>query len=356
MQKKRSVTIYDIANHLNISASTVSRALHDNPLISTDTRNKIKAVARKLKYHHNTIASSLRNSKTNCIGIVVPRINRHFFASAISGMQDKAQEYGYNVLIGQTSESVDREKSQLSAMLSSRVDGIIVSPTMYTKNFSHFDIFNNQNIPLLYFDRTPDHTRNRMVVGNDFEGGFMATEHLIQQGCRRIAHFCGELSSSIYMQRLEGYKYALLKHRQPVREELIIMHELTSESAIVAIDQLLQLKKIPDGLFSSNDTSGLIAIKYLQQKGIGVPKDIAIVGYGNDTACNLVSPMLTTIDQYGYELGKSAVEELLELIQISGRKIVKNKKVVIPVKLIVRESSLKKEIKKTIAVKMQKTA
>ncbi|QOR75392.1 MAG: LacI family DNA-binding transcriptional regulator [Thermoflavifilum sp.] len=342
MPKKNPITIYDLARELGISPSTVSRALHDNPVISAEVRKKVQALAKKLKYRQNTLAASLRMNRTHCIGIIVPRINRHFFATVISGMQDEAQEHGYTILIGQTNERIEREHMQLNAMISSRVDGIMVSPTMYTTNFSTFAQCKAHHIPLLFFDRTPQHGQHHRVVGDDFHGGWLATEHLIQQGYRRIAHFCGKLSASIYQQRLAGYRAALQHYGLSFHKRWVIEHELTAESTPGAIEKLLRLEPLPDAIFIANDTSALHSIKLLQTHGIRIPEDMGIVGYSNDPAGELISPPLSTIDQKGYLLGRTALQTMLDLIKYRDRKRTPSPiTITIPVELIVRASSVK---------------
>ncbi|MCL6524137.1 MAG: LacI family transcriptional regulator [Thermoflavifilum sp.] len=347
MPKKHPVTIYDLAQELGISPSTVSRALHDNPVISAGVRKKVQALARKYKYRQNIVAASLRMNRTRCIGIIVPRINRHFFATAISGMQDEAQEHGYSVLIGQTNELIDRENIQLNAMISSRVDGIIVSPTMYTTHFTAFAQCRAHHIPLLFFDRTPLNGSYHQVVGDDYRGGWLATQHLIEQGYQRIAHFCGQLSSSIYQRRLAGYRDALKTYGLNFQKQWVIEHELTAESTPRAIQKLLQLDPLPDAIFIANDTSAMHSIKLLQAQGVRIPEDMGIVGYSNDPAGELISPTLTTIDQKGYLLGRTALKTMLELIKHRDRKKIPPKTITIPVELIIRSSSLRAKAAKS---------
>ena len=192
MEKKTSVTIHDIARELNISASTVSRALNDNPRISQATKDKIKALALSLGYQPNIIASNLRNQRTNTIGIVVPLINRHFFSTFISGVEDVSFEAGFNVIISQSNDLLTKEKKIVQSLFSNRVDGLIASLSMQTNEFDHFELFKNKNIPLVFFDRVVAGLEANKIIVDDFACGFKATKHLIDQGFKRIAHLAGQ--------------------------------------------------------------------------------------------------------------------------------------------------------------------
>ena len=277
MDKKSSVTIHDIARELGISASTVSRALNDNPRISQPTKDKIKATALKMGYQPNTIASNLRNQKTHTIGIVVPLINRHFFSAFISGVEEVAFKTGYNVIISQSNDLLEKEKKIVHSLFSNRVDGLIISLSMQTNEFEHFELFTNKNIPLVFFDRVaPEFETNKIVV-DDYAVGYTATQHLIDQGYKRIAHLAGPTVLNTYHDRMEGYMAALRKNDLPVIEELIIFNRLTRMDGQEAIKHLLGLVHPPDAVFCGNDTSALSMIVYLKKIGIRIPEDLGLL-------------------------------------------------------------------------------
>ena len=340
MSNKTEITIHDLARKLNISASTVSRALNDNPRISQKTRDKIKAAALELGYQPNTIASNLRNRKSNTIGIVVPLINRHFFSSVISGVEDVAFAAGYNVVISQSNDEFDKEQRIVRSMFSNRVDGLIISIAMKTTQFEHLHLFAGKKIPLVFFDRiVPEINADRVVV-DDFNGGYKVTKHLIEQGCKRIAHLTGPLNLQTYTDRKKGYTNALLDHGLPVDEELIIVNNLTRADGLMAIQQLLKLEKRPDAIFCGNDTTALSAILYLKEVGIKVPDEIAIVGFSNEPFSEVVTPSISTIRQPGFEMGQKAAQMLIKQIENKERSEI-FETVTMPTELIIRESTMK---------------
>lgn len=341
MMKKTSVTIHDLARELNISASTVSRALNDSSRISRATKDKIKTLAHQLGYQPNTIASNLRTQKTHTIGIVVPLINRHFFSTFISGVEDLAFEAAYNVIISQSKDLLDKESRVVHSLFSNRVDGLIASVSMQTDQFDHFNLFANKNIPMVFFDRiAPDFEAHKIVV-DDFTCGTMATQHLIDQGCKRIAHLAGPVSLNTYRDRMSGYLEALRKNKLAIEEELIIYNRLTRVDGLTAIKQLLKLKNPPDAVFCGNDTSALSMIIYLRETGIRVPEDFCIVGFSNEPFSEVVTPSISTIKQPAYEMGQKAAELLIQEIECKTVPA-SYQTIVMPTELIVRGSSSKK--------------
>ena len=339
---KKGITIFDIADALNISASTVSRALQGSTLVSQKTREKVEQMAKEMDYQQNVMASNLRKSKSNTIGIIIPRINRHFFSSVISGIEDTAQKKGYNVLIGQTLESPEREKELLETFFSARVDGIVVSCTMHTTDYEPFLKMREKGVPIVLFDRV-FHCDNIVTVeGNDFSGGFMATEHLIQQGCKRVAHIGGLLSSRIHQERSRGYMAALAKYGQPYEAELIVRCGLTATEGVEAIKNLWAMPKRPDAVFCGNDTIAIAIVQYLKSIGAHVPFDIAIVGYCNEQGSAIISPSISTIDQGAYTMGMTVMAELEKLLDNDEEPFV-HKPLILPVQLLIRESSMKSD-------------
>jgi LacI family transcriptional regulator len=337
-ERASKVTIYDIAKALDLSASTVSRALQNNPLINQDTREKVKETALEMGYVPNWIASSLRKKRSNIIGLIVPRTSMYFQSTAISGIQHDAHKFGFSIVIGQSDDTVEMEQELVNTFFSLRVDGLLAVSSMYTTTFDHFNPFIKNNIPLVFYDRVPTDFQGYTITGDDFKGGYLATEHLIKQGCKRIAIFSGVLTCNLYDERLSGYKQALSDYNIPFDEQLLYVHNLTSEAATIAAQELLAKDELPDGLFAANDTSAVAFIQEAGKHGIDIPGRIKVVGYSNDQSSRIVTPSLTTIEQSGYKMGQKAVETLVQLINAGETKeIMRN--YVFPVELIARDST-----------------
>lgn len=336
MDKNSEPTIHDIARELNISASTVSRALNDNPRISLKTKEKIKAMAVSLGYRPNTLASNLRNKKSNTIGIVVPLINRHFFSSVISGAEDVAYKAGYTVVIAQSNDLAAKEINIVQSMFATRVDGLIISIAMQTNTFDHLKLFRKKNIPLVFFDRAVPEIESDKIVVDDFAGGYRVTQHLIDQGYQRIGHLAGPQNLMTYLDRRNGYIDALRKNGIPYDESLININKLTSEDGVAAVQQLMSLPNPPDAIFCGNDTTALSVMIYLRDKGIRIPQDVGIVGFSNEPFSKVVSPSISTIAQPGFEMGQKAAGLIIGKIENKERTF---KTIVLPTELIIRESS-----------------
>lgn len=338
--KNTEPTIHDIARELKISASTVSRALNDNPRISLKTKEKIKAVADKLGYRPNTLASNLRNKKSNTIGIVVPLINRHFFSSVISGVEDIAFKAGYNVVISQSNDLAAKEISIVQSMFSNRVDGLIISIAMQSTNFDHLKLFRRKHIPLVFFDRAVPEIETDKIVVDDFAGAFKVTQHLIDQGYKRIAHLAGPQNLTTYLDRKNGYIEALRANEITFDESLINVSTLTSEDGVPAIEKLMSLPNPPDAVFCGNDTTALSIMMYLRDKGIRIPEEVGIVGFSNEPFSKVVSPSISTIIQPGFAMGQKAAELIISKIENKDRNF---QTITLPTELVVRESSNRKK-------------
>lgn len=336
MKKNAEPTIHDIARELNISASTVSRALNNNPRISLKTKEKIKQIADELGYRPNTLASNLRNKKSNTIGIVVPLINRHFFSSVISGVEDVAYQAGYTVVISQSNDLYSKEINIVHSMFANRVDGLIISTAMQTENFDHLKLFRKKNIPLVLFDREIPEIETDKIIIDDFDGGFKVTEHLIQQGYQRISHISGPLNLMIYSQRKNGYLEALKKYGIPFDQSLLLVNRLTKSDSMPAVQQLMNLPNPPDAIFCGNDTTALAAMIYLRDLGVRIPEDMGIVGFSDEPYSKVVSPSISTIAQPGFEMGQKAAELMIMKIEKRDHTF---HTIVLPSELIVRESS-----------------
>lgn len=334
------VTIHEIARDLNIDSSTVSRALNDSPRVTQKTKDKIIAKALEMGYQRNHLASSLRKSKTNTLGVVVPRISRHFFSSAISGIEETAYEAGYNVIICQSLEQLEREQKIVETLVANRVDGVLMSISMETMNYDHLQIFKKRGIPLVFFDRHCDVLDTSNVLINDFKGGFDATQHLIVKGCKNIMHFSGPQELKIYKNRFEGYKSALIKNGIAFRSEYVLSSRLMEQDGFESAKKILMNNLEVDGIFSANDLAAIGAMKCIKQHGIRIPKDIAIVGFSNEPISEVIEPSLTTINQPGFEIGKTATNLLLKYIN-DKTSLFKPETIILESNLIERNSSKK---------------
>lgn len=336
MQKKSEPTIHDIARELKISASTVSRALQNNPRISMKTRERITAMAEKLGYRPNTLASNLRNKRSNTIGIVVPLINRYFFSSVISGVEEVAFNAGYTVVIAQSNDLANKEIAIVQAMFANRVDGLIISIAMEETNYEHLKIFKKKSIPLVLFDRAVPEIETNHIVVDDLMGGFRVTQHLLEQGYQRIGHMAGPQNLKTYFDRKKGYRQALEKNGIPFDESLVVTNSLRADDGIKAAEYFLNLPTPPDAIFCGNDTTALSAMIYLRDKGYRIPEDIGIVGFSNEPFARVVSPAISTISQPAFLMGQKAAEMILEQIEHRDKGF---RTLVLPTELIIRESS-----------------
>ncbi|WP_317043600.1 LacI family DNA-binding transcriptional regulator [Lutibacter flavus] len=314
MKENKDVTIYDIANKLKLSSSTISRALKDHSSISEKTIKRVKAAALEMGYRPNILAASLRSKKTKTIGVLVPTITQPFLSSLISGIEITAQKAGYNVIITQSHDSYQDEVNNAKALYNSRISGLISSLAMETQDTSHFQQFIDKNIPVVFVDRVPKNFNTYKVMINNYAAGFKATEHLINQGCIRIAHFyAGSEFGNLYSERKKGYLDALKKHNLPIDKELIIhMNEVTYEEGERASNILLHLKNPPDGIFSPNDTTAVAAIQVAKKLGFKVPEDLAIIGFNDDPISRIIVPGLSTITHPAIKMGKTSAEIILK--------------------------------------------
>ncbi len=340
MESSKEVTIYDIARKLNISGATVSRGLKDHPAISEKTKKKILEAAKKMGYRSNNFASNLRRQKTNTIGIIIHELNSHFITSVLSGIEKVTAGTDFDLIIGHSSESAEKEIANAHNLFHKRVDGLIASLAYDTKDISHYEPFIKKGIPVVFFDRVDINSPGTKVIIDNFKAGYEATEHLIQNGCKNIAHITANLTRNVYADRLAGYKAALLEHGLPFKKNNIIINDLSEEESIVAAKKLLKLKPRPDGAFITNDFCAAICIKTWKEAGLRIPADIAVVGFNNDVISKIIEPSLTTINYPGIEMGEIAAKCLLE--QIAGKQHEKkNDTIIIKSELVVRGSSVR---------------
>ena len=338
MKKKQEITIHNLANELNISASTVSRALSDNNRISKKTRLIVQQKAMEMGYRPNVLAANLRSKKSNTIGVVVPRIDRYFFSAAISGIEDYAWTKGFNVIISQSNDLLAKEITCVHTLFSNRVDGIIASISMQTNEDKHFRLFSERNIPLLFFDRFCPMIECDRIVVDDYISGYNITIHLAGRGCKRIAHIAGPVLLNIYKDRKEGYLKALSDSGLPLYNGYLEETRLTREEGLQAFQRLMALPVPPDGVFCGNDTTALSALEFCKQNNLKVPQDVALTGFSDEPFSSVVTPSLSTVKQPGYQMGFQAAQKIIHRIENSNLTI-PFERIVLPTQLIVRDSS-----------------
>lgn len=333
-------TIIDIAKQLDISKSTVSRALTGHPNVNEKTRQRVLELAEHLDYQRNQLAISLLTNQTRTVGIMVPEFISFFFPKVIIGAQEVLAEAGYNVVICHSNESYETEVNNAKALLASRVDGLIVSHTKETRNFDHFRVFQRKGVPVVFFNRVCEDMNVSKVTVDDYDGAFKAVEHLILTGRRRIAHLAGPDSLPNSRSRLNGYRDALRQYGIPEEPELVISYDLTLEKANIYVNHLLNLPQPPDALFTINDPTAIEALDVIKARGLRIPDDIAIVGFSNDPISAHIEPGLTTIGQPVSEIGQEAANLLMEqLLDKEGNKPPRT--VVLGTQLIVRGSTVR---------------
>lgn len=341
--KSSQITIKDIAKALKISPSTVSRALKDHPDISPATKLAVRELALELDYQPNSVALSLRKSRTHTIGVVIPQIVHHFFSTVISGIEDVANDAGYQVIICQSNESYTREVLSVQALMGSRVDGMLVSVAQDTQDVRHFQNLINKGVPIVFFDRMVSELEASSVVVDDFGGAYRATEHLIRQGRKQIAHLAGPENLMISQSRSNGYKKALNDFSLELDENLIITAGLTIEDGTKAIKDLLNSGLKPDAIFAANDPVAIGAMKALKEMGYNIPEDVAIVGFSNEPITSLIEPPMTTVAQPGYDMGQWATKLLLKQIDQPDDETITVEKKELRTELVVRESTSSKK-------------
>lgn len=342
--KFSQVTIKDIARELGISPSTVSRALKDHPDISSKTKEAVHALADKLNYQPNIVALNLRQKKTFTIGVIIPELVHFFFSTVISGIEDVAYQAGYSVLLAQSNESYEREKTDIKALFNSRVDGLLMSISRETKNFDHIESVIAKGVPVVFYDRTYDGAVCSNVVVDDYVGAKEAVNHLIEQGYKKIAFLEGSPGLVITADRKRGYMDALREAGLEIKEAYI-QECLTGsqEEGKRGTKKLLSMPTPPDAIFAANDPMATGAMQSVKEKGLRIPQDVGIVGFSNWSYGSLLDPSLTTVDQPGFEMGQEAARLLIRQIELADKNQddLAPETRVLKTRLIVRDSSLR---------------
>ena len=338
---KGQITIKDIAKELGISPSTVSKALKGHRDISSSTKQSVKELAEKWNYKPDQVALSLKSGLSKTIGVIVPEIVHYFFSTVISGIEDLAYDSEYHVMFCQSSELYAREVKAVQTLLSSRVDGILVSISKTTDDFDHFRKIQANNIPLVFFDRICDEIDTDRVVVDDEPGAYEAVNHLIEIGCKNIIHLSGPPNLLIGKNRKAGYLRALRKHNMPLDENNIIRCD-SREDAMSIVPELLNRTVKPDGIFAVNDLTAAASMKVIQDMGYKVPADIAIVGFTSGLISDITNPTLTSVEQHGYLVGKEAVRLLIDRLEKNYDLPFQTK--IIKTELVIKESTLRHKI------------
>jgi LacI family transcriptional regulator len=340
MSTHKDITIYDIAEALNLSPATISRGLKENPAIRKDTRKKIMDKAKEMGYRQNFFASNLRRNRTNTIGVIVPKLNSSFMSTTIAGMEKVANQAGYNLIISQSMESIEKEIVNVKTLYNSRVDGLLVSLAYSTDDISHFEDLLEKGVPLIFFDRVFEHPQCTNIVIDNYKAGYEVTQHLIEQGCKRIAHITASLKRNVYADRLRGYKQALNDSGIPYDDKLVFINNLSDQAGVDFSRELLKMNPRPDGLFITNDVCAVSCMQELKLAGIKIPHDIAVAGFNNDALSKVIEPNLTTINYPGYEMGEIAASTLIRRLDQQNEANLNS--IVLRHQLIVRASSKRK--------------
>ena len=337
MEYRKHTSLKDLAQALGVSIPTVSRALKDSPEISRELCAKAKELAKEMNYRPNPFAMSLRKNAPRIIGVIVPDIVTHFFASILNGIENMAIANGYFVIITTSHESYEHEKRNVETLVNMRVEGIIACLSQETTDYSHFAALKDINMPLILFDRVCLTEQFSSVVADGVQSAQMATQHLLDNGSKRVAFIGGANHLDIVKKRKHGYLEALRDNRIPIEKELVVCRKIDYEEGKIATETLLSLPQPPDAILAMNDTLAFAAMEVIKKHGLRIPDDIAIIGYTDEQHANYVEPKLSAVSHQTYKMGETACRLLIE--QIKGDKAVKQ--VVIPTHLQMRESSIK---------------
>ncbi|AWW28875.1 LacI family transcriptional regulator [Echinicola strongylocentroti] len=336
---KRRITLKDLSKELDLAVSTISRALDDHPGISPETKERVKLKADELGFTRNSIASSFRKSKTLTIGVIAPQIDIHFHSLVISGIEEYAYKAGYNVTIFQSRNSFKREKKITETLQNNMFAGVIICQGAETRGIDHFKKLKKMKMPLVFYDRVPTGFEANKVIINDFESSLRATEHLIEKGCKNIAHIGGPQTTGIFKSRYEGFRKALENHHLEVSSSLIHFTKgLTYDEGLSAAKELLSQPVKPDGIFCSNDYTAVSAIQVFQKNGFKVPDQVAVVGFSNYPISKIIEPNLSSVNDRAFEMGQAAAKLLIRQIE-DEEDVIESEIVTLKTELIIRESS-----------------
>jgi LacI family transcriptional regulator len=341
------ITIHDIARELNLNIATVSRALNDHPRISKETKQMVLEKARQMKYRRNKIASSLRSGRSHSIGVIIPSARINFFGSVVHGIESIASKNGYSIILYQSEETTGLEKKAIETFLSARVDGILASIAKETVDFTHYTELKKRNIPVVFFDRTNEKLNAPAVVIDDYKGAYLATEHLLKNGYKSVAHVSGPQNIKGFRDRLKGYIDSLKANKKKVEKKYIYPGNVSIESGLEALGYFLKLPHPPDAVFAVEDYTALGIIKGLKERRIKIPDEFGVMGFANESFDEHITPTLSSVDQQTVQMGKEAFNLLLEVIKNQDGKTVINEreKIVLEPMMCYRESSAGKQLR-----------
>lgn len=339
MSEKKEVTIYDIADRLKLSPSTVSRGLRNHPAIRKNTIARIQEMAREMHYQRNSFARNLRSNRSNTIGVILPRFESSFLSSVVSGIEKVVRDKGYNLLVSQSYDSNELEKENLNTLFNNRVEGLLINLTPETTDINHLDLFVNKGIPVVLFDRVGDSVNCgcTTVSIDNRKAGYEVTSHLIAQGCKRIAYLGENTTCPVFGERAKGYWQALEEHGLMADPELVFEEHLNTETGALIVDKILNMKQRPDGIFAGNDMAAVSLMHELKARGVKIPGEMAIAGFNNTYLSEIIEPSLTSVKYPGNEMGKIAANCLLEMLEKESHVMTQN--ILLKHDLIVRDSS-----------------
>ena len=340
MTEKRKVTLKDIAKDLNLSPSTVSRALNGYPSLSEETIQMVKEYAEKHNYVPNTMAVNFRKNRTSILGMIVPQIVHHFFSTTISGAMETAKKHGYSILLAQSYDHLKDEILASQYLLGMGVDGLLISVSNETKEADHLQAFLDEGKPVIQFDKVTDFLSGPKLVVDDFEAAYQAVTHLIKQGYRKIAHLSGRMDVKNAYQRFSGYRKAIEDHGLEFKPEwLKNCFDISEQEGFDFTQELMNVEEKPDAIFCITDLVALGAMNYLKSSGYQIPTQIGLMGFSNWMLSEYTSPSLSSVDQFGFKMGSQAAETLIDLLK--KHELGTNQTLEVKTQLIIRESSVK---------------
>lgn len=340
--ENQQATLKHIAEQLNISITTVSKALKGYSDVSESTKQKVKQLAEELHYTPNSFAVNLRTNQSKTIGLVIPEVVHHFFSSVIKGILSKAEEHDYSVIILTSNESIQNEKKQLELLLQKKVDGVLISLSNETHDLKHITEIIQRKIPLVLFDKISKLLPCTKILIDDQLAASQATQHLIDVGCKNIAHIRGPLNPQNSIDRFLGYKKTLEKNQIPFNKELVFTcNEVSFEEGYAFAKMIHENHPEVDGIFVITDLVACGVIKYCNDHQISIPDTYKIIGFSNWFMGKVITPTLSTINQPGFEMGQACFTEILEQIQckLKGTTYHPITKY-LPTEVIIRDSTL----------------
>ncbi|MFA9195031.1 LacI family DNA-binding transcriptional regulator [Flavobacterium sp. FBOR7N2.3] len=337
MENKKKSTIKDIAAVLGLTPSAVSKALNDHPRISDKTKIAVKEAAIQLDYQPNYLSSALRKGKSNLVGVIIPRVNSHFFSSVVENIEKVLNLNGYNIIMTQSNELYAKECQEIDTLLKIQVDGIIASMANETTDLEYYQKIKSKGTELVLFDRGEEELNVDYVGIDDYKSSHLVIDHLVSQNCKRIAHIAGFKHIRIYKERIRGYKDALEKSGLVVQENWIIESNLRLDDGRRIMQQLLDAPERPDAVYVAGDIAALGALQVLLENNIKIPEEMALIGFSDEPFTSLTQPSISTVNQHSDQIGKLAAEAFLERINNPNKKIIN--RIILEPELIIRQSS-----------------